>query len=523
MRFPKKWIGFGLLAVAYLISSYLVFRRSTAELRSERVTIRFAQWQLEGTVRKAFNQIIARYEELNPHVHVVHLPIPDTVYLPWVQTQMVGGTGPDIAEYVWIWPDIARRFQPLDDDIAKPNPYNRGTPLEGVPWKDTNIDGMTNDDSFIKSLSHYYGITVTSHVTRIVYNVALLREITGSSAPPRTYREFVKLCAQIQEYARVHQRNLVPLGSSQDTYPAMIYNIMANMGSKLSEELDYRHRLQIYQPQLSSQYLRGDWSFETPALAAGLQLMADLGGVSTPGFVMRKRHTALTDFVAQRTAMVVMPSWEASSLPVICPFELSAFNFPYPREEDPQYGRFVKGPFGEGPRMSVMGLYLNRDTKHRAEAIDFLQFLTSVEGSKIFTTVSNWQPATVGVSASGFAAQFTQETEGYGWYASYIGITIDAEYFLRSCFPTLWKANGGVGAFQAEVRTRLAAKIRDDLRRESISAAHNVQREDCLAVASSFLAPAAQRPEKLPLVTLSNETKIYQFGHVVALPDPPRP
>ena len=523
MKISRQMVGFMLMGAAYLAASYTVFRRSAQEARSDRVTIRFAQWQLEGTVRKSFDAIIARYEQLNPKVHVVHLPVPDTVYLPWVQTQMVGGTGPDIAEYVWIWPDIARRFQPLDEDIMKPNPYNKGTALEGVPWKDTNVDGFSNDDSYIKSLSHYYGITVTSHVSRLVFNKGIIKEITGSDQPPRTYREFVALCAKIQDFARINHRNLVPVGSSQDTYPFLTYAIMGTMGSRLSERLDYRHRLQIYQNQLASQYLQGDWSFESPEMTAGLRVLEDLGSVSTPGFVQRKRHTALTDFVAQRTAMVVMPSWEASSLPVICSFDIGAFAFPYPREDDPVYGHLVKGPFGEGPRISVMGLYVNRHTEHRAEAIDFLQFLTSVEGSRIFTNVSNWQPATIGVKPSGFAAQFSQETEGWAWAASYVGITVDAEQFLRTHFSTLWNASGGLKAFQAEVRAGLGTRIRDDLRRESNSAVHNVQREDAIAVASYFAAPPGARPEKLALVTMTNEIKIYQFGRVLAQPDQAHP
>ena len=523
MKITRQMVGFILMGAAYLAATYTIVRRSAQEARTDRVTIRFSQWQLEGTVRKAFDAIIARYEQLNPRVHVVHLAVPDTVYLPWIQTQMVGGTGPDVAEYVWIWPDIARRFQPLDEDIMQPNPYNRGTPLEGVAWRDTNIDGFSNDDSYIKSLGHYYGITVTSHVNRIVYNRELLRRITGSDAPPRTYRDFVALCARIQAYAKAHDLNLVPVGASQDTFPFLTYMVMGTMGAGLSERLDVRHRLQIYQNQLASQYLRGEWSFETPELQAGLEVLEHLGTVATPGFVQRRRHSALADFVSQRTAMVVMPSWEASSLPLICTFDIGAFPFPYPLQDDPVYGALARGPYGEGPRISVMGHYLNRPTPHRAEAIDFLQFLPSVEGSRIFTTVSNWQPATVGVKPSGFAAQFTQVTEGWAWAATYIGLTIDAEPFLRTRFSTLWNANGGLKAFQREVKAGLAARIRDDLRREVVSGIHNVQREDNIAVAAYFAAPPAARPAKLELVTMPNEVKVYQFGRLLTAPDPTHP
>lgn len=523
MKFSRTLVGLGLLVIAYLISVFLVFRRTAAESDSGRITIRMSQWQLEGTVRQAFNQIIARYEKLNPRVHVVQIAIPDTVYPAWVQTQMVGGVGPDIAEYLWILPDIARRFQPLDDDIEKPNPYNKGTPLEHVPWRDTNIDGMTNDDGFIKSLSHYYGVTITSHVTRIVYNRALLKKITGTDQPPQNYRELLKMGEQTAAYAREHHLNLALLGCSKDTAPALAYAVMGSMGTKLSEQLDYRHRLQIYQHQTASQYLRGEWSFDTPAMAAGLKELVEIGNISTPGFVQRKRASALTDFASERAVMCVMPSWEASSLPLIVPFEISAFNFPYPREDDPEYGRFVISPFGEGPRWSTMGMYVSRTTKHRAEVIDFLQFLTSVEGSTIFTRVSNWQPATVGVKASGFAAQFEQITEGWTFMASYFGITVDAEKFIQNAYSMLWNPNGGVQAFQQEMKRGLAAQIREDLRRDSATAVHNVQREDCVAIASYLAAPEAQRPEKLPLVTISNEIKIYQFADVMALPDPTMP
>jgi hypothetical protein len=46
-----------------------------------------------------------------------------------------------------------------------------------------------------------------------------------------------------------------------------------------------------------------------------------------------------------------------------------------------------------------------------------------------------------------------------------------------------------------------------------------VQREDCIAAASYFGAEPAARPEKLPLVTISNEIKIYQYGHVLSQPE----
>ena len=107
-------IGFALLGVAYLISLFLVTRRAAQEVTSDRITLRLSQWQLESGVRESIDAIIRRYEQLNPHVHVVQIAVPGgATYLPWIQAQMVGGTGPDIAEYSWPWPDTARNFSPI--------------------------------------------------------------------------------------------------------------------------------------------------------------------------------------------------------------------------------------------------------------------------------------------------------------------------------------------------------------------------------------------------------------------------
>ncbi len=118
---------------------------------SDRVTIRFCHWQLETGVRDAVAAIIRRYEQLNPRVHVVQIAIPGGVagatYTTWVLTQMAAGSGPDLVQYDAFHPDVPRLFQPIGAEVNEPNPYNRGTPLAGVRWRDTFVDGMiTNFD-----------------------------------------------------------------------------------------------------------------------------------------------------------------------------------------------------------------------------------------------------------------------------------------------------------------------------------------------------------------------------------------
>lgn len=510
----SKHAGLLLLAVAYAAALALVLFRTTERRTDDRITIRLAQWQLEGTVRDAVDRIIARYEQLNPKVKVEQIAVPDSVYLPWVQTQLVGGTAPDMVEYVWVWPNIARYFSPLDEEVTQPNPYNRGTPLEGVPWRDTIVDGMTNPDSYVKALNHYYGITVTSHIPRLVYNRALYKTITGQDDPPATYREFIAVCAQIKAYAQAHHLPLVPLASSRDSYPFLMFSIMSNAVTRLAEAQDHRHALKLYDPDLALDYLRGEWSFDTPAIDAGLRQLRTLGEVSTPGFLQRDRNSALTDFVNQRAVMAIVPSWDASSLLQMCPFELGAFRYPYPREDDPQFGAYTRGPFSEGQVLTGMAFFVNRRTRHRAEVIDFLHFLSSVEGSQMFTDISNWQPATVGVHPSDFAAKFTQVTEGDYWGASFMTLSgSDADRYLRGQLNELWNANGSAAAYRAAIAPGLPERIRSDTDRAVRAGVQNIAREDAQAAADYFLAEP--KPGVLALTNIPNEERVYQLRAVL--------
>ncbi len=521
MKISANKIGFALLGAAYLISVFLVIQRAAEAVTSDKITIRISQWQLEGGVRQAIDAIIRRYEELNPNVHVVQVAVPGgSTYLPWIQAQMVGGSGPDLVEYSWPWPDTARNFSPISAEVMEPNPYNRGTPLEGVPWRDTFIDGMNSPDNFVQTLSQYYGVSMTTGQPRIVYNRDLLKAITGRDAPPRTYREFMAICDQVRTYAKQHGLNLAPVANSRITHIPLTMEIVANLTGGMSERLDYRHRLKIEPEDVGRAYLRGEWNYGEPELVAAFSELRDVGLVSTPGFQQRERDSALTDFVSLRALMILAPAWESSSLKEICPFPLGAFRFPFPREDDPEYGRFARSPFGEGQVMTGMPFYLNRHTPHRAEALDFLRFMSSQEGSTIFTNVSDWLPIVVGVKPSEFSAQFQMQSQGYNWYGGVMGPSshIDPQYFILNTLHNLWRADGSVAAFIQALTDGMAEKVRDNFRHDVIDWRNNARREDCAGAGLYEVATGQPRPETVRLVSLPNEINLYQTRGVLAQP-----
>jgi len=502
MKFSGKNFGLLLLGLGYLVAVGLMLRHATNEARSDRVTIRMSQWQLEGGMRQAFAAMIRRYEELNPRVHVELISIPDRTYRQWALTQLIGGDAPDIVEYARDFNHVSRFFAPLTDEVMKPNPYNRGTPLEGVPWRDTFLDAMMNPDGFSAELNQYYAPTLTQISLRLVYNRPLLKKITGADQPPRNYREFVALCERVQAYSREHGLDLAPLANTKDTVIALAGFMMECAASGLAARIDRRHVYAFTSQELALSYLRGEWSFREPELHAGFELLHDLGQYSTPGFLQLSRDSGIMDFVRQRTLMVVTPSWEASSLKELCDFELGAFRYPMPLQDDPVYGSLMLGPYADGRLGTTLGLYLNRATKHRAEALDFLHFLTSVEGNQIFTDVSTWLPSVVGVKASEYSRKFLPVYDGYIWTLDGCVLNLsgeDAITQVRKNFFELWGPDGSATKYAAALDRGMRERILSDLHRDQRVRVQALTREDAAAAAALALAPESRElPALLP-------------------------
>ncbi len=221
---------------------------------------------------------------------------------------------------------------------------------------------MASPDNYVQTLSQYYGVSMTTGQNRIVYNRDLLKKITGSDAPPHTYREFMAICDQVRAYAKAHGLNLAPLANSRTTHFTLTNEIVQNMTTHLDERLDFRHRLQLSPEDVGRSFLRGEWNYDAPEVAAAFTELREVGLVSTPGFQQRERDSALTDFVSLRAVMVVAPAWEASSLKVIyVRFHIGAFRFPYPRRRmiPCTWASVRQGPFGEAEVLTGMPFYLN--------------------------------------------------------------------------------------------------------------------------------------------------------------------
>ncbi len=449
MKLSRKTAGLLALGCAYALAAGFILLRPAAGPQADRVTIRIAHWQLEGGVRQGLDAAIRRYGEINPGVRVVQIPVPDNIYAGWALTQLVGGDAPDIVEYNKDFSGFAvqQYFEPMTGEVMRPNPYNRGTPIEGVRWRDTFLDAMSSEDGFNRQLNQYYAVTLTQHSLRIIYNRPLMAAITGSAEPPGNYRDLLALFGKTRAYARRHPGIAAPIACSRDTVVGETGIIFSSAASPLYAKLDRRHALRISNHELGVAYLRGDWDFRSAETMTGLELLRAFGENCMPGFLSLTRDAAVMDFVNGRSLMIVAPSWESTSLKQLCAFDIGAFRYPVPTQDDPVYGPRMLGPYSDGELITWFALYLNKATPHRREALDFLHFITSQEGDRIFSDVSGWLPGTVGITAaSAFSRQFLPVYDGYTWDSDFFTLSgNDARELIRSSYFLLYGPTGSPG------------------------------------------------------------------------------
>jgi ABC-type glycerol-3-phosphate transport system substrate-binding protein len=490
----------------------------------ERVTIRLSHWQLEGTVREGLEAVARRYEQLNPRVKVEILVVPETLYRQWMRTQLVGGTAPDLIEYTMYWGRIEelapRYFQAISREVAEPNPYNRGTPLAGVPWRDTFLDRMTGPDGYNTLMRDYYAPTIAMFTMRLFYNRALLREITGRDEPPATWREFLALNAAVRAYAQREGRVLSTIGNSQENSRWLAEPVLHGMGSHYSPRLDHDHTLSLSYWEVALGWHRGEWSFRTPELANSLAVFRDLGNASQPGFVQMHRDAAMLEFLRGQALILCAGSWDASSLRREARFDVGAFRLPLPGAEDPEYGPLTLGPFSDGSVQTSTSFYLNKASPHPAEALDFLRFLTSREGDQIFVDVSQWLPAIQGVRPTEFSRRFLPFYDGYNWGVNsyFRGTGTEMNLFFMQEMHLLFGPHGSVAAFQDDMDRRGAEYSDRDLRAHLRDSRVAFNTDDVTDTARLRLSGETDR---LPASPALLEAKYYQTAREMTRVGPP--
>ncbi len=502
-------IGIGLLAVCFLIAlgRIAISSLDRAEDGGKIRTIRFAHWQLESGVREALDAIAAAYMKERPDVKVVQIPVPERIYPNWLITQLVGGTAPDLMAMGLVMTDerYARFFKPMSDVVDRPNPWNVGTPLEGVPFRETFIDGMGS--CFNSTLLEYYGAPLSAFTVRMYYNLDLLREITGSDKLPANYEELVALCKQTLEFSRRTGRELFPIAGSKYNAPVVMQQLFASQTEGLGSRLIYDFLANRPSPALLAEAAaRGDWNLDAPEIRAGLALMRDLGQYVQPGFLQLGRDDALFSFVQRRAVMISTGSWDATSIISQARFPVGVGYIPVPAPGG-ELGPFSRGPASDpGAGVGVI-MGITRASPNQSLALDFLHFMTSQRMSQLFTNVSKWPPSVVGAKPHEQARIFQPFFDGFlgGFVLDFAGA--DTKRLANTEINKLLGPLGSVDAYIDAIRPGYLGALLSDIRRQALAARANSQRSDTTLGALAWMTLAdpadAKSAERLDLLIQS--------------------
>ena len=472
MRRLRSRLGLVLLVAAYASSSFWVFTRSQPVIRSREVTLYFAHWQIERGPPDGINAAIKRYEELNPRVRVVQLQIPGaTIYPQWMRSNLAGETGPDLMEWgAWLpgQKDIpARYFAPLTAELAKPNPYNRGTSQEKIPWLDTFHDKLLAPKRDSPDPGQIYGVNVTECTLRLFCNVELMKEILGRVVVPKDFNDLRKILAQVKEYSRKTGRPISGLAGSRDTTRAVAESVFVAPLMGVNQRLDDAGILYLYNRQMLAAYLAGRWHYSEPAVLAGLQLVRETTTSMKPGFIQLRRDDAMIEFLRGQALFFYYGTWDATSLRRLASFKIQPMKLMQAMPDDPEVGRYVLGQGGEGIGETSLAMYLNKASRHPAEALDFLKFLTSVQGQQLFTNASLWLPAVNGVVVPEEIRNFRDYQEGLSFgQAPYDAIGTEVSMGWDRNFYHLAGENGSAEKFAAAMDADMPAAVRQDLQAE---------------------------------------------------------
>lgn len=482
----RKRLLFLLVLVAFILSVYAVGRRWLRDHAGERITLRFAHWQLEPGVRDAFDTLAREYERLHPNVRVEQLLIPENIFRQWCTTQLVGGSAPDLVQIgkgVGHGP-TKRYFIPFTAEANQPNPYNADTSLARTAWRNTFIDGM--NAGYDPETFECYSATLFTGTIRMFYNADLLREITGSDTPPATFNELRLLCARVRDFAREQNRDLVPIAGSQLSGSILMDGLFQSQTQRLACELNPGAWFPADVEEFSLAYLNHHWSLDHPAFRQAAELMRVAGQLMPPGFMESGREQANLMFVQGRALMMMGFAVENAGVIKQVKFHLRAFRCPQPAPDDPRFGPQMVAPAAENAVATYGGFGLTRSSRHPEQALDYLRFLTSEASCRTYTRISRNLPVIVSVPVAAELRDFAPQLVGFPPGPTYMYAQETKSLLLRTQH-LLYGPEGDPAVFTAAFGREFDATLRRDFERNIQFRTGSVRRTESTIAATAQL------------------------------------
>ena len=412
IRGQSGWI---ILSMVFLVALGRVFFLDARQAPSGKKIIKISHWQMEAGVREALDDAAREYQKLHPDVEIQQIIVGGSNYVSWITTRLIGGAAPDIIalgnmDRGLMLELFQRYFVPLSGEIGKPNPYNAGTSLEGVPWKATYYDDMLG--GYMPELIEYYQVPESAFTMRLFYNKTKFREATGLDAPPSDFRAFLGACQQIKEYGRAHGEALVPIANAGKYNAKFIWSRFDQaVNSTLLPAVDVNLDSEQGPEESLIALVGGAVDFRDRRIRAMIEGHDYYNKQCQPAFFAADRMDAAFLFLQQRALMIASGSWDARSYVKQAEFEVGVCDFPMPARDDPEFGKFVEGVAVE-ELLGGFSFGVNRLSPNADVALDFLKFLSSQRINGKLNEEVQWIPMIRGNKPVPFIAPFWPHFDG---------------------------------------------------------------------------------------------------------------
>ena len=345
------------------------------------------------------------------------MPITEKMYPQTLNVHMIAGDAPDVSEMgksdmLNNVTYMARYYLPMTDIISRPNPYNAGTNIEALAWRETFIDGMRG--AYNDALQDYYGVPTAFFTSRIFYNKDMFKTATGSDVPPKTFGELMAVCQKLRDHARRNgtAEQFVPIAGSKYSVGTFIDRYGYAFTASYEPEMDVDLDGIVTDQEAYVGIVKGKVSFQDARVKAYYQCLYELSANFAAGFYSMERQDAAFAFVQGRSAMIASGAWDAASLFEQADFKVGIFDFPLPGPGE-KYSEFIAGRGNEAGASAggTFGVY--KFSRNVDQAVDFLQFLTSrVENQKMMQA-AQWIPAVLGTQPSPEMLAFAADPTGF--------------------------------------------------------------------------------------------------------------
>ncbi len=376
-------LGLLLAVIFYLVSVFMVIRNHggmDAVFSGDTQVLTFAHWQLEDGFREGFEEAIRVYEqkklEQGIKVRVRQVAIPIRGYPQWFLTQLIGGEPADVMEMTGGADLQNQYFHALSPYIGTPNPWNRGTPLENMSWRESFTDDMLS--ALNTAYSDFFSVCIFMHTTRVYVNLELYEKATGTTKTPETVTEWLDACRKLHEYGKKNKRPIIPIGVrgfDKLTLGQLIanYNSQLNAGyAEIGSDYGYGYSYGKVFELVNSGKLAKDRLLEP------IELVVELGQYFAKGFPSIDVEQTKYLFSSGNVGFFIDGTWNAYGLIANSPFPVKVIRIPEldkgHRLGARSHGRVTELGSGVGGKFGIP-----KRTKHFELALDFLQFITSYE------------------------------------------------------------------------------------------------------------------------------------------------